>query len=104
MRSMHVVSRSGRVTAGFDAVRSIVGRLPLFWPLAVVGLPAGGRMAGPSRVQSGCGHSAARRSLHRSSLRDPLSNAAQCASRPRPRSKPPQRDRDAGRLPGVPHS
>jgi predicted DCC family thiol-disulfide oxidoreductase YuxK len=35
MRSMHVVSRSGRVTAGFDAVRSLGAWLPLFWPLAV---------------------------------------------------------------------
>jgi predicted DCC family thiol-disulfide oxidoreductase YuxK len=37
MRSMHVVSRRGRVTAGFDGVRSLAVWLPLFWPLAVVG-------------------------------------------------------------------
>jgi predicted DCC family thiol-disulfide oxidoreductase YuxK len=35
MRSMHAVSASGRVTAGFDAVRSISAYLPLFWPFAV---------------------------------------------------------------------
>ena len=36
LRAMHVVSGSGRVAAGFDAVRSIAGRLPLFWPFAAV--------------------------------------------------------------------
>jgi predicted DCC family thiol-disulfide oxidoreductase YuxK len=36
MRSMHVVSRLGRVTAGFDGVRSLAVWLPLFWPLALV--------------------------------------------------------------------
>jgi len=36
MRSMHVVSKSGRVTVGFDAVRSLAAALPLFWPLAVM--------------------------------------------------------------------
>ena len=35
MRSMHAVSAAGQVTAGFDAVRSICGYLPLFWPFAV---------------------------------------------------------------------
>ena len=38
-------------------------------------------MGGPPCVQLGCGHSAARRCLHRSSLRDPLSSAAHRASR-----------------------
>ncbi len=37
MRSMHVVSTSGRVTCGFDGVRSLTRWLPLFWPLAIVG-------------------------------------------------------------------
>jgi hypothetical protein len=36
MRSMHLVSRTGRVTAGFDGVRSLAFWLPLFWPLALV--------------------------------------------------------------------
>jgi predicted DCC family thiol-disulfide oxidoreductase YuxK len=36
LRSMHVVSRAGRVTAGFDGVRSLACRLPLFWPLALM--------------------------------------------------------------------
>ena len=40
-------------------------------------------MGGPPCVQLGCGHSAARRSLHRPSLRDPLAIAAHRASRPR---------------------
>ena len=87
MRSMHAVSDTGRITAGFDAVRAIAARLPLFWPLAAIGYLAGGRMGGPSCVQLGCGHSAARRCLHRSSLRDPLSSAAHRASRTRPRSR-----------------
>ena len=47
LRSMHVVSGSGRVAAGFDAVRSIAGRLPLFWPFAAFAFLAGGRIAGP---------------------------------------------------------
>jgi predicted DCC family thiol-disulfide oxidoreductase YuxK len=37
VRSMHVVSRRGKVTAGFDGARSLAGRLPLFWPLAIFG-------------------------------------------------------------------
>jgi predicted DCC family thiol-disulfide oxidoreductase YuxK len=41
MRSMHVVSSSGRVTAGFDGARAIAARLPLFWPLAVIGFLPG---------------------------------------------------------------
>jgi predicted DCC family thiol-disulfide oxidoreductase YuxK len=36
MESMHVISRSNRVTAGFDAVRSLGAWLPLFWPLALL--------------------------------------------------------------------
>ena len=36
MESMHVISRRGRVTAGFDAVRSIGTWLPLFWPLSLI--------------------------------------------------------------------
>jgi hypothetical protein len=35
MRSMHAVSRDGKVTAGFDSVRSAAAKLPLFWPLAL---------------------------------------------------------------------
>lgn len=35
-RAMHVVDGRGRVTAGFVAMRSIAGRLPLFWPIAVL--------------------------------------------------------------------
>jgi predicted DCC family thiol-disulfide oxidoreductase YuxK len=37
MNSMHVVSRAGRVTAGFDGVRTLGSWLPLFWPLALIG-------------------------------------------------------------------
>jgi predicted DCC family thiol-disulfide oxidoreductase YuxK len=37
MRSMHAVSRAGQVTSGFDAVRAIALRLPLFWLPAVLG-------------------------------------------------------------------
>ncbi len=36
MQSMHVVSRSGRITAGFDGVRSVAASLPLFWPVAPI--------------------------------------------------------------------
>ena len=36
MDSMHVVSRSGRITTGFDGVRSVASWLPLFWPVAAV--------------------------------------------------------------------
>ncbi len=46
MESMHVVSSGGRVTAGFDAVRSIAGWLPLFWPLAMIGWLPGVAWAG----------------------------------------------------------
>jgi predicted DCC family thiol-disulfide oxidoreductase YuxK len=37
LRSMHVVSRAGQITAGFDGMRSVVAWLPLFWPLAIFG-------------------------------------------------------------------
>ncbi len=46
MRSMHAVSDSGRITAGFDAVRSVASRLPLFWPLAWIGYLPGVAWAG----------------------------------------------------------
>jgi predicted DCC family thiol-disulfide oxidoreductase YuxK len=36
MRSMHVVSSSARITAGFDGVRSVAASLPLFWPVAAI--------------------------------------------------------------------
>jgi predicted DCC family thiol-disulfide oxidoreductase YuxK len=36
LRTMHVVDHRSRVAAGFAAVRSIAGRLPLFWPFAAV--------------------------------------------------------------------
>ena len=48
MRSMHVVTNSGLVTNGFDAVRSIGLRLPLFWLPAVIGYFPG--VAWPGRV------------------------------------------------------
>jgi predicted DCC family thiol-disulfide oxidoreductase YuxK len=35
-QSMHAVSQTGRITAGFDAVRSVWARLPLSWPLAAI--------------------------------------------------------------------
>jgi predicted DCC family thiol-disulfide oxidoreductase YuxK len=41
MRAMHAVDRRGRITAGFDAVRAIGFTLPLFWPLAWVGVLPG---------------------------------------------------------------
>jgi predicted DCC family thiol-disulfide oxidoreductase YuxK len=40
LRSMHAVPGAGPVRVGFDAVRAIAGRLPLFWPMAAIaGLP-----------------------------------------------------------------
>jgi predicted DCC family thiol-disulfide oxidoreductase YuxK len=36
MRSMHVVSRTGRITSGFDAFRTLAVWLPLFWPAAAL--------------------------------------------------------------------
>ncbi|WP_337175296.1 DCC1-like thiol-disulfide oxidoreductase family protein [Paludisphaera sp.] len=41
MKAMHVVSRSGGVTAGYDAVMRLGARLPLFRPLAIVGMLPG---------------------------------------------------------------
>jgi predicted DCC family thiol-disulfide oxidoreductase YuxK len=46
MNSMHVLSRQGRVTAGFDAVRSIGAWLPLFWPLTMIAWLPGVAWAG----------------------------------------------------------
>jgi len=37
LEAMHVVSQSGRITAGFDAVTAIGRRLPLFWIPAFLG-------------------------------------------------------------------
>ncbi|QEH32499.1 hypothetical protein OJF2_09760 [Aquisphaera giovannonii] len=37
MASMHAVRPSGRVYAGFDAMRAIAGCLPIAWPLAAIG-------------------------------------------------------------------
>jgi predicted DCC family thiol-disulfide oxidoreductase YuxK len=36
MQSMHVVSSSGQITAGFDGVRAVLASLPLFWPVVVM--------------------------------------------------------------------
>jgi predicted DCC family thiol-disulfide oxidoreductase YuxK len=36
LQSMHVVAANGQITAGFDAVRTLTGRVPLFWPLAAI--------------------------------------------------------------------
>jgi predicted DCC family thiol-disulfide oxidoreductase YuxK len=41
MQSMHVVSRTGSIRSGFDALRAIAASLPLFWPLAVFGFLPG---------------------------------------------------------------
>jgi hypothetical protein len=43
---MHVVRSDGRVTAGFDAVLTLAGWLPLLWPLAVFGRLPGVLQAG----------------------------------------------------------
>ncbi len=47
LKSMHVISRTGDVSAGFDAVRSLGAWLPLFWPLTIIawvpGVPWVGR-------------------------------------------------------------
>jgi predicted DCC family thiol-disulfide oxidoreductase YuxK len=37
MQSIHAVSGTGRITTGFDAMRSLMDWLPLFWPLAIIG-------------------------------------------------------------------
>jgi len=52
IRSMHAVSRAGRVTAGFDAVRALAVRLPLFWLPAALGYLPGVAWAG-RRVYNG---------------------------------------------------
>ena len=52
MRSMHAVADTGRITAGFDAVRAVAARLPLFWPLALIGFLPGVAWAG-RRVYNG---------------------------------------------------
>jgi predicted DCC family thiol-disulfide oxidoreductase YuxK len=41
MQSMHIVSSTGRIMAGFDAMRAVAGRLPLFWLLAAFGFLPG---------------------------------------------------------------
>jgi predicted DCC family thiol-disulfide oxidoreductase YuxK len=46
MRSMHIVTRQGVVKSGFDAVRGIGARLPLFWLPAVIGTIPGVALAG----------------------------------------------------------
>jgi predicted DCC family thiol-disulfide oxidoreductase YuxK len=46
MQSMHVVGRGEWVTAGFDAVRSVMSWLPLFWPAALAGYFPGVAWAG----------------------------------------------------------
>ena len=45
-RSMHAVSRIGRITAGFDAMRLLAAWLPIFWPLALMGYLPGVAWAG----------------------------------------------------------
>jgi predicted DCC family thiol-disulfide oxidoreductase YuxK len=46
MRSMHVVSRAGKVSAGFNAMRQVAAWLPLCWPLAILGYLPGVAWAG----------------------------------------------------------
>jgi predicted DCC family thiol-disulfide oxidoreductase YuxK len=46
MRSMHAVSRIGRITAGFDAMRLLAAWLPIFWPVALIGYLPGVAWAG----------------------------------------------------------
>jgi predicted DCC family thiol-disulfide oxidoreductase YuxK len=46
MESMHVISRNGRVTAGFDGIRTLTAWLPLSWPLALIGWLPGVAWAG----------------------------------------------------------
>jgi predicted DCC family thiol-disulfide oxidoreductase YuxK len=45
-KAMHVVWPDGRISVGFDAVRGLAGRLPLFWPLALIGHLPGVAWAG----------------------------------------------------------
>ncbi len=47
LRLMHVVSKNGRITTGFEAVRSLAAALPLFWPLAAIAYVPG--LAWPGR-------------------------------------------------------
>lgn len=46
LKAMHAVTAGGRVTAGFDALRVILLRLPLFWPAALAGSFPGVAWAG----------------------------------------------------------
>jgi predicted DCC family thiol-disulfide oxidoreductase YuxK len=46
MHSMHVVSRAGKITTGFDAMRTLATWLPLFWPVAIIGFLPGVAWAG----------------------------------------------------------
>ena len=46
MRSMHIVTRQGVVKSGFDAVRGLGARLPLFWLPALIGSIPGVASAG----------------------------------------------------------
>jgi predicted DCC family thiol-disulfide oxidoreductase YuxK len=46
MQSMHVVTRQGVVKSGFDAVRALGARLPLFWVPAAIGALPGVASAG----------------------------------------------------------
>ena len=46
VRSMHIVTQQGVVKSGFDAVRGIGARLPLFWVPAVIGMIPGVASAG----------------------------------------------------------
>ncbi len=48
LHSMHVVSQTGKIASGFDAVRMLAAWLPAFWPLAVVGFLPGVAWAGRS--------------------------------------------------------
>ena len=47
MRSMHIVTRQGVVKVGFDAVRGLGARLPLFWlPTAIADRSRGSHRLG----------------------------------------------------------
>jgi len=46
MKAMHVVWHDGTISSGFDAIRGVAGRLPLFWPFAAVGYLPGLAWAG----------------------------------------------------------
>ena len=64
LRSMHAVSASGRITRGFDAVRALAVRLPLFWPLAAIGYLPGVAWAGRRVYNWIRGHQVAGHRLH----------------------------------------